>query len=333
MYSTTRIRMARKPGAQFQLDDFAQETLNLPVPGAGEVLCQVRYISLDPYLAGMMQSWQGPQRDWSEGIIVGRMVGQVIASNDPNLAEGDWVTGDSRWQGLELARGKNLQKIAVAPGIPGSAYLGVLGSSGLTAWIGINHIIKPQAGETLTISSAAGTVGAIAGQLAKPLGVRVIGIAGGADKCAEVNALGFDDCIDHRAADFAAQLAATVGAGGIQCHYENVGIKTLDPVLGLMTDHGRIGLCGLIAHYLDDAPLCLQHFRKLLVSGLTLRGFRVYDYPHLFAQAQEELTQAVKSGQISLRETLTQGLENAPAAYIAMLNGSGSGKHLIHINP
>lgn len=331
MTQCQRIQMARKAGENFELADFKLTDFELPELERGQVLCKAAYISLDPYLAQMMQSWQGPQRDWSQGIIVGRMVGEIIASKDESLQVGDWVTGDSRWQDYELCKAKHLQKIHVDEKTPASAYLGVLGSSGLTAWIGLRRIIDIKAGETLTISSAAGTVGAVAGQLAKITGAKVIGIAGGSDKCNEVvNTLGFDACIDHQNHDIDAQLAS-LAPEGIHAHYENVGAKTLDPVLNHMVDLGRIGLCGLIAHYLNDEAISLKNFRKILTSGLRLQGFRIYDHFDAAKQAQQELRDGLMSGKISLRETLTEGLENAPAAYIGMLNSSGSGKHLLKL--
>lgn len=331
MYDIKRIRMARKPGQVISPEDFRQESLQLAAPAAGEVVCKTRYISLDPYLAGMMQSWQGPQPEWSEGIIVGRMVGEIIASNDPQLAVGDWVTGDSHWQELEITPAKHLQKIAVDEAIPASVYLGILGSSGLTAWVGINRVLAIQAGDTMTVSSAAGTVGAIAGQLAMQRGAKVVGIAGGEQKCAEVvDTLKFSACIDHHASDLQAQLAAAVG-DQLNSHFENVGAKTLDPVLALMQDHGRIALCGLIAHYLDDDAISLGNFRKLLTSGLRLQGFRLYDYFADAQLAQSELTAGIRSGAISIRETITKGLDNAAQAYIAMLGSGGIGKHLVYL--
>ena len=332
MYNTNRIRLARKPGEQFQTSDFTEEQLTLAAATEGEAICRVRYISLDPYLAQMMQAWQGPQKDWGEGIIIGRMVGEIIASNDPSLNVGDWVLGDSRWQGIEVRKAKQFTKIHLEEGVPASAFLGVLGSSGLTAWIGVNRVIQPQAGETFTVSSAAGSVGAIAGQLAKQQGARVIGIAGGTAKCKEVvETLGFDACIDHNTEDFEAQLNAAVGSAGIDGHYENVGAKTLDPALALMNDNGRIGLCGLIAHYLNDDAVSLKHFRKLLTSGLSLKGFRVYDYPDDVEEAQKALRAAVKNGEIAIRETISEGLSSAPEAYIKMLSSGGTGKHLLHL--
>ena len=331
MIEVKRIRMAKRPVKSLSVEDFTEETYTLNALREGEVRCHVRYISLDPYLAQMMTSWQGPERCWEQGIIAGRMVGQVIETRDPDFSVGDWVSGDSQWQTYEQGTSQRFRKVDVTDDIPGSAYLGVLGSSGLTAWIGIHRIIRIEAGETLTISSAAGSVGAIAGQLAKMRGARVVGLAGGQQKCEQVcSMLGFDACVDHHARNMQAQLAQAID-GPLHAHFENVGAKTLDPVLSLISDGGRIGLCGLIAHYLDDKPVCLNNFRRLLTAGITLQGFRIYDHFDVAKQAHTELRAGIQSGQILIRETLTEHIENAPAAYLNMLSSGGVGKHLIHI--
>src|SRR5690606_19429574 len=192
MATTPRIRMTRKPGAQLSAGDFALEQCEVPSPGPGQVAVRPRYFSLDPYLVGMMRSWQGPDPRWGDGIIVGRMVGEVIESTDSRFAAGARVKGESGWQSLASVSADTLEKVTAVPGAPISVHLGVLGTSGLTAWVGINRILAIEPGETVTISSAAGVVGGIAGQLAKKVGARVIGIAGGAEKCRQVVAeLGF----------------------------------------------------------------------------------------------------------------------------------------------
>lgn len=332
MWQTERVQMARRPGSTFSVDDFRCESVAVAPPKPDEVVTKTAFISLDPYLAGMMKHWQGPEPDWQQGIIVGRMVGQVLASGSDLFAEGDWVSGACRWQGIECQRAGALQKISPEQAIPPQSYLGVLGTSGMTAWVGIHRILDVQNGETFCVSSAAGMVGNIAGQMAKQRGATVIGIAGGAEKCREVVAhSGFDACIDHRAQNFAGQLAAAA-ARGIDAHFENVGSKTLDPVLAVMNDFGRIALCGLIAHYLDDQPIALSNFRRLLTSALSLRGFRIYDYFDDSAQAMAELRAMLKSGQLTVRETITRGLGNAPQAYIDMLEGRGVGKHLVQMD-
>lgn len=323
--------MVRKLQERLDVGDFVVEQIQIPEPRQGEVLTEAQWISLDPYLAGRMRSWSGPEPDWLQGIVVGRMVGRVVTSQHPTFSPGDWVAGPGRWQSHDLNPGDSLHKLTLEPGISPSMFLGVLGSSGLTAWVGIKRILRPKKGETLTISSAAGIVGGIAGQLAKGAGAQVVGIAGGPQKCSRVvDDLGFDDCLDYRHSAFRECLAKAVN-GSVDAHFENVGAPTLDPVLGLMRDHGRIALCGLIAHYLDDNPVTLTNFRKLLSSGLSLQGFRALDYLQDSDRAASELREGIKAGTITVRETITRGLENAPQAYLSMLEGGGEGKHLIRL--
>jgi NADPH-dependent curcumin reductase CurA len=332
MTSTHRIRMKNRPGRQLVANDFVEETIDLPALGNGEVLCKTRYFSLDPYLVGMMRSWEGPDPGWQQGLICGRMVAEVIESRDPDFTAGDWVQGECHWQALEAHKASTLSKLPTDSDIPPSAYLGVLGSSGLTAWLGIEKILQLKAGQTISISSAAGVVGGIAGQLAKHRGARVIGIAGGPEKCASVvSDLGFDTCVDHTSDNFHQQLAEATPKG-VDAHFENVGAKILDPILERMRDCGKIALCGLIAHYLDEDPITLKNFRMLLTKGLRLQGFRLFDHFEETEAAHGEILSALRAGTLSLRETITQGLSQAPAAYVAMLSGGGIGKHLIAIN-
>lgn len=323
---TRGIRMLRKSTAQIRKEDFTIEEIELPPLTSGQVFTRTRFLSLDPYLCNAMRTWTG-ESGWDSGRVIGRSLAEVIDSADDTLQAGDWVLGSGGWQELDIRPANQLQRID-PDGLPASAYLGVLGSSGLTAWIGINRVLRPQTGETVVISSAAGTVGGIAGQLAKLAGSRVIGIAGGREKCKFVTEeLGFDDCIDHTAKDFSAMLAAA--AAGCEALFENVGAKTLDPLLAAMKPHGRIALCGLIAHIQDDDPVSLQHFRELLMKGISLQGFRVMDYPEDHNIALQQLRADLKAGNIHFRETISHGLESAPAAYAAMLFGGGIGKHLV----
>lgn len=329
MLKTNRIRMKVKPSGNLSRDDFSVESITIPAPASGEVQIAARYFSLDPYLTGFMRGWQGPDPRWAEGIVVGRFVAQVMESQDQRFAPGDWVQGEGGWQETEVISADKLQKLEPIPGVPFSVYLSVLGSSGLTAWAGVNGVLKVDSGDTFTVSSAAGMVGGIAGQIAKKLGARVVGIAGGAEKCAHVvNTLGFDACVDHHSQDLQGDLAAAAGAP-ITAHYENVGAKTLDPVLANIADRGRIALCGLIAHYQDMNPIALKEFRRLLISGVTLRGFRLPDFAADFEQASAELKAMVISGDITLQETLSHGLESAAGAFLNMLEGKGTGKHLL----
>ena len=331
---TRCIRMARKAGNQIEADDFELVERDLPAPAAGEVLTATRFFSLDPYLSMRMRSWQSPEPDfslgWHEGRVIGPTLGEVIDSNDPRFKAGDWVAGTGGWQDFDVRRADNLRRVDNV-GLPMQMHLSGLGSSGVTAWVGVTQVLKPRAGETATVSSAAGIVGSIAGQILRAQGCRVVGIAGGAEKCAGVvRDFGFDACIDYRSPDFAESLARALPKG-IDKHFENVGASMLDAVLPLMRDHAHIALCGLISHYQDDKPIALRFFRELLMRAITLQGFRTADYLPLHEQARAELAAWIKSGTIRVNETVTNGLENAPVAYVGMLNGGGSGKHLVRL--
>jgi NADPH-dependent curcumin reductase CurA len=322
-----RWRMRRRPVGAIAAEDFVLEAVALAPLGDGQVLTQTRFISLDPYLARMMRSWEGEAPGWSQGLAHGRVVAQVIESRSPRLAAGDWVLGLGRWQERDIFPAEALERIDVDP--PQTA-LGVLGRSGLTAWVGL-HLAQARRGETLLVSAATGPVGSVAGQLARRRGLRVVGTAGGGEKCRHaVEALGFDACIDRRAADFAARLAEAL-PDGIDILFENVGGPSLDPALPLMNKHGRIMLCGLVAHYNSDAPLSLANFKALLYSQLNLRAFATADHPELFAPALAELRALVASGDLRYDETLIDGIENAPAAYVEMLAGGGVGKRLVRV--
>lgn len=323
--------MHHRSSEAIHAEDFFLEQIELEKPRDGEVLTRTRWFSLDPYLANSMRSWRGGDSRWQAGVVVGRTIGEVIESSDPRFQSGDQVLGFGGWQALEVRPAAELQRIH-GNGVPVQAHLGALGSSGLTAWVGVKRILQPEPGETAVVSSAAGLVGAIAGQILRSLGCRVVGIAGGGDKCAVVvGDYGFDACIDHTAADFEAALADAT-PDGIDVHYENVGTKTLDPVLARMRDHGRIALCGLIAHYQDDRPIALRHFRELLMRGITLQGFRIADHSADYATARNELRDWLQAEKLVVRETVTAGLERAPQAYVDMLRGAGIGKHLVRLD-
>lgn len=311
------------------LDDFEFAPAELALPGEGQLLVRTRFISLDPYLARAMRSWSGEVSGWADGTIHGRIVGEVLGSRAPGFAPGQFATGVARWQQEQVIDAATIEP--VPDGIdPPSLILGILGRSGLTAWIGL-HLADPQPGETLLVSAASGPVGSVVGQLAKARGMRVIGTAGGAEKCDYVtSALGFDACLDHRLPDLTGRIAGAA-PGGIHILFENVGGPNLDATLPSMAQGGRIMLCGLAAHYNDEHPLALINFKTLLYRGLTLRGFITAEHPHLFAPALAELRERVASGRIAHTESITDSLEHAPAAYLEMLKGQGIGKRLIRL--
>lgn len=323
-------RMLRRPAGALDVRDFALDLRDLPPLADGQVLTETRYISLDPYLARMMRSWEGAGVGWSEGIVQGRLVAQVAVSRSPLFNNGDFVLGFGRWQERDVFEASALEKID-AGGAPPQSALGVLGASGLTAFVGL-RLAEIRGGETVLISAATGAVGGVAGQLGRLAGCRVVGTAGGVEKCRHaVEGLGFDACIDHRAADFPRQLAEAL-PNGVDLLFENVGGPSLDPALPLMRRQGRIMLCGLAAHYQSEAPLVLANFKALLHRQITLRAFATADHADLFDEGLRVLRAGLASGRIRRDETIIDGLENAPAAYIDMLKGGGIGKRLIRLS-
>lgn len=320
-------RMKRKTD-QMSVDDFVQDVAELPDTLApGEVRVASRFISLDPYLARQMREWRGVSPEWSEGIIHGRIVGEVTESRCDGFATGDSVLAVARWQAENIHPGKALEKIRREIDPP-SLRLGVFGASGLTAWVGLT-LAEPRAGETLLVSAATGPVGSVAGQIAKARGLRPIGIAGGAEKCAlAVERYGYAACLDHREPDLPARLAAAAPEG-LNIVFENTGGAPLDAAMGNMADHGRIMLCGLAAHYNSHLPYTFSNFAELLYRHITLRGFATAHYPELMAQGLDELLAMKAAGTLDFSESVTPGIENAPVAYLEMLEGMGIGKRLI----
>lgn len=320
-------RMKQKT-AQMSVDDFVQDEAVLDnVLAPGQVRVRNRFISLDPYLARQMREWRGVSPEWARGIIHGRIVGEVVESRSEALSPGDAVLATARWQAEDIHPATSLEKIR--PEIdPPSLRLGVFGPSGLTAWVGL-ALANPKLGETVLISAATGPVGSVAGQIARARGLKVIGVAGGADKCRlATERYGYAACLDHREGDVGAQLAAAAPEG-IDIVFENTGGAPLDAALANMADHGRIMLCGLAAHYNSPLPFTFPHFAELLYRHITLRGFATAQHPGLMAEGLEELLAMKVDGTLDFTETITDGIENAPGAYLEMLQGKGIGKRLI----
>jgi NADPH-dependent curcumin reductase CurA len=263
-------------------------------------------------------------------VMVGGTVGEVIASNNPKFAIGDKVVGMGGWQLYALDDGSFLRKIE-PNGIPIQAWLGVLGMPGVTAWHGVNQIIAPKAGETLLVSAATGAVGSIVGQLAKAAGARAVGIAGGAEKCAyAVETLGFDACVDHRAEDFEALLKAAV-PDGIDGLFENVGGKCFDLAARRFNNFARVAVCGLVASYQGDEASSLRDLRVVLVKRLKIQGFIIFDHLGIWPQALAELGALIAQGKLHWRESIEEGIEAAPSAFLGLLEGRNFGKQLVKL--
>ncbi len=334
--SNRSIVLASRPHGAPTAANFSLKEAPLPVPQAGQVLLRTLFLSLDPYMRGRMSdaaSYAAPVE--LGATMIGATVARVEKSLNPDFAEGDLVLSFSGWQDYAVADGAALRKLG---GLrqPSSA-LGVLGMPGFTAYMGLLDIGQPKAGETVVVAAASGAVGAVVGQIAKIRGCRVVGIAGGADKCRYVvDELGFDACIDHRSADFAKQLAAACGKG-IDVYFENVGGAVFDAVLPLLNSRARVPLCGMIADYnateLPPGPDRLRVLtRTLLTKRIKMQGFIIFDdYGDRYGEFFTQMSAWVAEGKIKFREDIVDGLENAPQAFIGLLEGKNFGKLVIRV--
>lgn len=331
-----RFVLASRPVGEPKTTDLQLEEFAVPTQGKGEVLLRTLFLSLDPYMRGRMsdaKSYAAPVP--IGGVMEGGTVSEIIASNNPKFAVGDIVLGRTGWQTHSLSDGASLRKVDPLLA-PISTALGVLGMPGMTAYAGLLDVGKPKAGETLVVAAASGAVGAMVGQIAKIKGLRVVGIAGGAEKCRFVkDDLGFDDCIDHRAPDLPGRLAAAC-PNGIDIYFENVAGPVLDAVLPLLNTFARIPICGTIAHYNDTAPPAGPDklpsvWRMILTKRLTVRGLLVTDFAAMHDDFQRDVSGWLKDGRIKYREDIVEGFENASRALIGLLRGENFGKLLVRV--
>jgi NADPH-dependent curcumin reductase CurA len=263
-------------------------------------------------------------------VMVGGTVGEVTESHHSKFAVGDYVVGSLGWQQYAVSDGDGLMKVDPKL-VPLSCYVGCVGMPGATAWIGLLEHCKPLAGETVVVSAASGAVGSVVGQLAKLQGCRAVGIAGGRQKCDYVvQELGFDACVDYKAGNLYEDLKAAC-PNGIDCYFENVGGIVMDTVFRLFNPFARVALCGLISDYNATEPYGVTMMRSLLVNRVNLRGFIVFDRLDLYARAIQQLGRLVSQGRIKYHETVADGLQNAPKAFIGMLKGHNLGKQLVKV--
>ena len=330
MNNYQQIVLASRPQGVVSPANFRLETVAVPVLKDGEVLVRNHYLSLDPYMRMRMEdvkSYAAPQA--LDEVMVGGTAGEVVASKNPKFAVGDKVVGMLGWSEMGVSDGVLLKKVDTTH-IPLSAYLGTVGMPGMTAWYGLMQIIKPKAGDTIAVSAASGAVGTVVGQLAKQLGCRVIGIAGGKEKCDYVvNELGFDACIDYKGGNLYKDVKAAAPSG-IDGLFENVGGVVMDSVLARMNPYGRIALCGLISGY-DGEPMPIHNTRVILSMRLTMQGFIVSEHMDLWPQGLTEIGTLVATGKIKYRETIADGLAAAPEAFLGLLRGKNFGKQLVKL--
>ncbi len=332
-----KMTLASRPDGAPVPANFALQSSDLPTPGDGEVLVKVHTFSLDPYMRGRMSD----AKSYSAPVPIGGTmeaggVGEVLISGDPGFAPGDMVLGMTGWASHACLPASALRKLP--DNLPPSLALGVLGMPGFTGWFGLNTIGQPKEGETLVVAAATGPVGSMVGQLAKAKGLRVIGIAGGADKCAIAkDTFGFDECLDHRAfadAQSLQQALSDAAPDGIDIYFENVGGKVLEAVVPLMNPFGRIPLCGTIAWYNDATPGALtlpQMWRSTLVQFLHIQGFIIMNHWDQLGTFLAEVAPKVASGEIAYLEDVAQGLAAAPEAFIGLLEGKNQGKLVVKL--
>jgi NADPH-dependent curcumin reductase CurA len=334
-----RIVLASRPAGAPTKDNFRLEEIARPVPKEGEMLLRTIYLSLDPYMRGRMSdapSYAPPVN--IDEVMVAGTVCQIEESRNADFAVGEWVlTYSGGWQQYALSDGTGLTRLGKNPAQPSYA-LGILGMPGFTAYMGLLDIGKPQQGETLVVAAATGPVGATVGQIGKLKGCRVVGVAGGAEKCAYAkDTLGFDECLDHKAVDFADQLKH-VCSDGIDIYYENVGGKVFDAVLPLLNVGARIPVCGLVSRYnateLPAGPDRLSLLMAtILVKRLKVQGFIIFDdYGHRYDEFAKDMSAMLTEGKIHYREQIVDGLGNAPEAFIGMLEGHNFGKLVIKVS-
>jgi NADPH-dependent curcumin reductase len=326
-----RIVLASRPHGAVSAENFRIVDAPMPQPADGEVLVRNEWLSLDPYMRGRMsdaKSYVPPVQ--IDEVMVGQTVGEVVESRDRRFRSGDKVLTQLGWQSYGVAKAADLVPVDVRRA-PASYYLGVLGMPGMTAWFGLFEIGQPKAGETVLVSAASGAVGSVVGQLAKIHGCRAVGIAGGKAKCDYVvTELGFDACVDHRAGRLYDDLRAACPAG-VDVDFENVGGEVLDTALRVMNRHSRVVVCGLIAEYSATEPYAYRRLRSVLVNRIRMQGMIVFDWKDRYAEALQGLAAHLAAGRLKYRESIVEGLDNAPRALAGLLKGENFGKQLVKL--
>ncbi len=337
MPQNQQILLDNRPQGEATVNNFRLVTTETAPLQEGQVLVRHHYLSLDPYMRGRMNDGKSYAQPQPLGeVMIGGTVGVVEESRHPKFKVGDSVVGMGGWQHYSVVQGDALgmlRKVDTTH-VPLSHYLGAVGMPGVTAWYGLVKIIAPKAGETVTVSAASGAVGSAYGALAKARGCRVVGIAGGKDKCDYVvNELGFDACIDYKQHADAGSLSKALRdacPNGIDGHFENVGGKVLDAVMLRTNAFARIAVCGMIAGY-DGAPLPMAVPSLILINRMKIEGFIVSEHMEVWPEALQELGQLVGTGKLRPRESVAPNLASAPEAFLGLLKGKNFGKQLVKL--
>jgi NADPH-dependent curcumin reductase CurA len=325
-----QFKLAKRPVGMVQRSDFEYAQAPVAEPGEGEVLVKILYISLDPAMRG----WMNEGKSYVPPVGIGEVmragaVGRVITSRDPNIAVGDHVVGVLGVQEYAVAKAKGLTKVDPKL-VPLPVYLGTLGMPGMTAYFGLLEIGQPKAGETVVVSGAAGAVGQVVGQIAKIKGCRVVGIAGGADKCAYLRSIGFDAAIDYKHEDVKAALKQHCPKG-VDVYFDNVGGEILDIVLTQLAMHARIVICGAISQYNESKMKGPSNYMSLLVNRAMMKGMVVFDYASRYGEAAREMAGWMATGQLKTREDVVEGLETFPETLLKLFKGENTGKLVLKV--
>jgi NADPH-dependent curcumin reductase len=324
-----KIVLASRPAGWVSEENFRIESAPVPSPAEGEVLVKNLWLSLDPYMRGRMSDAKSYVKGVDLGeVMVGQTVGEVLESKNEKIRKGDHVLTQLGWQLFGTT--KEASKVDGGRA-PLSYYLGILGMPGLTAYFGLKELGQPKPGETVVVSAASGAVGSVVGQLAKIWGCRVVGIAGGSAKCDYVrNELGFDACVDYKAGDLHAALKAACPKG-VDVYFENVGGAMLDTLLRQMNLFSRIVVCGLISEYNATEPYGYKNLRAVLVNRIRIQGMIVFDWKDRYGEGLKALGGYLAEGKLKYRESVVEGLENAPGGLISLLKGGNFGKQLVKL--
>ena len=332
-----QIHLDNRPQGEASAANFVMVRTETPALQEGQVLVQHHFLSLDPYMRGRMSDGKNYAQPQPLGqTMIGGTVGEVVESRHPKFTPGDKVAGMGGWQEYSVVNANTpgeLRKVDTTH-VPLSAYLGAVGMPGVTAWYGLVKICEPKAGDTLLVSAATGAVGSAFAALSKARGCRTVGIAGGPDKCQyAVAELGFDACIDYKLHADATSLSKALKEAcpdGVDGYFENVGGMILDAAMPRMNDFGRIAVCGMIAGY-NGAPMPMSYPTLILRSRLKVQGFIVNEHMEVWPEALKELGTLVATGKLRARESIAQGIESAPDAFIGLLKGKNFGKQLVKL--